>query len=91
MLNDTQVLNQMHWDLGYTKAKTHLVFLNPIEHGNYLKQLSELADIENIPMVYDKVLFEAILFGLAEHPTEFRNFKYTIVDNSTYTKERYQD
>lgn len=91
MVNDTNVLNQAFWDLGFAKSKTHIVFSNRIVHGNYIKQLTELADIEGIPMVIENILFEEILFGLTEHPTEFRKFKYTIVDNNTYIKERYLD
>lgn len=71
MLNDQQEETDAHWSLGYPKRKTHLLY--PIER-KYFEQLSNLADIENVPNILDAVAIDQIN-DLIEQPTEFRKYR----------------
>lgn len=87
MLKDLHVESEAHWNKGYPKHKTHfLVF----EQRDYQKQLAEMAEIENLPDVFYAIDLDACT-GLRDQPTEFRKFKYTIIDDSFYTKEKCED
>lgn len=82
MMNDSLANVQAHWMNGYPKSKSH--YLLPIQ-DDAQKQLSTTADIENIPDVYLKINYD-ILNSLINHPTEFRNYKYIIIDECNFTK-----
>lgn len=87
MLKDMRVQTQIHWNKGYRKQYTH--YLGP-EQKEYYKQLSETADIENIPDVLCAMHFDSA--GMMEHaPAEFRKYKYIIVDGKTFTKEKCEE
>lgn len=82
MMQDSLANAKVHWMNGYPKSKTH--YLIPIQ-DDCQRQLATTADIENIPDVYLKINSD-ILNSLINHPTEFRNFKYFIVDECNFTK-----
>ncbi|XP_037041724.1 senecionine N-oxygenase-like isoform X2 [Bradysia coprophila] len=87
MLLDQQVETEAHWKQGYPKRKTHLLY--PMDR-KYFDQLSNLTDIENVPDILDAIAMDQIN-DLIERPTEFRKYKFTIIDDKTYTKVRYED
>lgn len=78
---------QRLWDKGYPKAKTHDV---AVDQKEYQKQLSELADTKDLPHVFYDMFFD-IIDGLTNNPTGFRKYKYTIIDDNTYVKEKVED
>lgn len=82
-----RVQTQIHWAKGFTKSKTHYL---GVEQRDYYKQLSEAADIENYPDVLSAMHFDAS-YSLKNTPTQFRTFKYNIVDDKSYTKFKYTD
>lgn len=84
MMNDMLTQTQNHWNKEFPKRKTH--FLGN-EQGNYNTQLSEAAGIENIPEVLVAIDLDTAL-SAAENPTDFRNYKYTVIDDKTFIKER---
>lgn len=84
MLEDQMVETQMQRNKGYSIAKTHDIARDQKE---YQKQLSELADIKNLPEVFYAMFFD-VSSGLHEHPTQFRKFRYTIIDDHTFIKEK---
>lgn len=75
---------QTHWKNGFPKSKTH--YMIPIQ-GDMQHQLSSTADISNIPDVYLKINND-ILNSLINCPTEFRDYKYSIVDEYNFKKEK---
>lgn len=87
MLRDQQNAAEALWNKGYPKRKTHSIVSIQRE---YFNQLSELADIENVPTILDAVAAEAII-DLRDQPTEFRKYKFTIIDDKTFTKVKYED
>lgn len=87
MMKDSLAHAHAHWMNGYPKSKTH--YLIPIQ-ANCQKQLSSIADIENIPDVYLNINYD-ILKSLISYPTEFRNYKYIIIDDYNFTKIKCQE
>lgn len=87
MLSDQQAETQAHWSLGYAKRKTHVLYPRDMK---YFDQLCSLADLENVPIVLDAIAMDQIN-DLIEQPTEFRKYRFTIVDDQTYTKVKYED
>lgn len=87
MLTDQRVQAEALWSRGYPKRKTHI--LMPVQR-EYFDELSALADIENVPLILDRVAADAIK-DLLEKPTEFRKYQFTIKDDQTYTKVKYED
>lgn len=84
MLKDLRVQTHIHWNKGYRKAYTH--YLGP-EQKEYYEQLSECADIENIPDVLCAMHFDSVL-TMEREPAEFRNYKYIIINSSSFRKEK---
>lgn len=82
MTNDSLANAKAHWSNGYPKSKTHHLIS---QQDDCQKQLATAADIENIPDVYLKINSD-ILNSLINHPTEFRNCKYLIVDECNFKK-----
>lgn len=78
MLNDLADESQAHLNKDY-------LINGQLE---YFNQLSEMADIQNIPKIFDYVM-EYVFQGLTEQPTQFRRFKYTVRDDRTFIKESY--
>lgn len=79
---DMRAQTQIHWDKGYSKNRTH--YLGP-EQRDYFKQISELAEIKNIPDVLLSV-FSNHVEAIIKNPFNFRKHRYTIVDEKTYVK-----
>lgn len=84
MLEDSLVQVQNIWNMGFPKRRSH--FLLPIQR-EYFNQLSELGATENIPLVTDYIALDA-LNDLLTQPATFRQYKYTVIDDKTYTKEK---
>lgn len=87
MIKEFRADTQIHWNKGYPKHKTH--YLGQ-EQREYFNQLSELAEIKNLPLVFSSMHYDASS-GLRDHPTEFRKYNYTIIDEKTFKKEKYED
>lgn len=84
MLEDQMAEAQKQWNKGYPKAKTHDIARDQKE---YQKQLSELAGIKNLPEVFYEMYFD-VSKGLYDQPTQFRKFRYTIIDDHTFIKQK---
>lgn len=83
MLLDMRAQTQIHWDKGYPKKKTH--FLGP-EQREYCKQLSETAEIDNIPDVL-LAIFNDHYASAKKNPTvNFRKCKYIVIDEKHFEK-----
>ncbi|XP_055297698.1 senecionine N-oxygenase-like [Sitodiplosis mosellana] len=87
MLTDMQIQLQNHWGKGYGKRYTHYL---GVEQNEYFKQLAETADVEPIPEVLPDMHFDS-RESMKKGPSEFRKFKYIIIDDKTFTKEREED
>lgn len=87
MMLDMRAQTQIQWNKGYPKHYTH--YLGP-EAKEYYKQLSETAEIENLPNVLAAVHFDTRA-AMVVAPSQFRKYKYTIVDDNTFTKVKYED
>lgn len=82
MLRDSHVNAQAHWAKGYPKWKTHYLIGTETE---YQKSLAEICNIKMIPDVILKIANDSFGFFLNQ-PTEFRKFKYTVIDSSNFTR-----
>lgn len=87
LMKESRVDTQVQWNKGYPKHKTHYL---GVEQREYFNQLADIADIKNLPLVYSAMHFDAST-GLRDQPTQFRKYKYTIIDDKTYAKEQYED
>lgn len=87
MLEDMHINLQNHYNKGYRKHYTH--FLGP-EQKEYFKQLADAAGVENIPDVMADMHFDS-RSTMARAPSQFRKYKYTIIDDKTFTKEKYEN
>lgn len=87
MLNDMNEQMQKHWNKGYRKHYSH--YLGP-EQNEYFKQLSDTAEIENIPTVFSAMHFDSRT-TMSRAPSQFRKYKYTVIDDNTFTKEKEED
>lgn len=61
-----------------------------IAQRKLFNELSELANIENVPDVFDASAIDVIT-EFIQHRSEFRKYKFNIIDEKNYTKERYED
>lgn len=84
MLEDQMNEARKQWNKGYPKAKTHDIARDQKE---YQRQLSELAGIKNLPEVFYDMYFD-VSKGLNDQPTQFRKFRYTIIDDHTFIKQK---
>lgn len=87
MREDQLLEAQQQWNKGYPKSKTHDIAR---DQKAYQQQLSDLADIKNLPDVFFAMYFD-VSNGLHNQPTQFRKFKYTIIDDKTFVKKRYEN
>lgn len=87
MLKDMREQTQIQWNKGYAKHYTH--YMGP-EKRDYFKQLSETAEIQNLPNVLAAMHFDSRATMVRE-PAQFRKYKYTIIDDKTFTKEKYEN
>lgn len=82
MLRDSHENTLAHWAKGYPKWKTHYLIGTETE---YRKSIAETCDIKMIPDVILNIANDS--FGLfLNEPTEFRKFKYTVIDSSNFTR-----
>lgn len=87
MLQDMWNKAKIQWDKGYTKRETHQ--LGP-EQMEYFTDLAETGDVVNMPPVLAAMHADATaaMFGM---PTEYRKYKYTIIDDQTFKKEKVEE
>lgn len=82
MMADMRLHTQIHWNKGYPKHHSHCLAL---EQRDYYRQLSETADIENLPDVLLAIFLDHfVTFG--KEPSGYRKFRYTILDEKTFSK-----
>lgn len=70
------------YDNHVTRNLTHNMGL---VHREYTKELSSTAGIENIPEVIYSMINEVVK-DFQEKQSEVRKFRYTIIDDNTFTK-----
>lgn len=87
MLTDMRAVTQIHWNKGYPKRNTH--FLGP-EQKEYFDDLAGTAGIVNLPPVLAAIHFDCRQ-SMMKMPAEFRKFKYTVVDEKTFKKEKVEE
>lgn len=87
MLTDMQIQLQKHWGKGYGKRYTHYL---GAEQKDYFNELAETADIEPIPEVMADMHYDS-RETMKKGPSQFRKFKYIIIDDKTFTKEREEE
>lgn len=79
--------SEMMKDVEVQKTKKRLI-QTVSDQMEYAKELSELAEIKNVPDVILTIGYEtAKARNMA--PYEFRKYKYIIIDDKTYKKEKY--
>lgn len=84
MMADMRMQTQIHWNKGYRKHRTHCL---AIEQRDYYRQLSETADIENLPAVLSAIFLDHFVTA-GKEPSDFRKYRYVIVDDKTFSKVR---
>lgn len=87
MLEDTHAQMEYHYQRSSKKHNTHVL---GDEQKDYYKQLAETAGIENIPDVLVDIHRDSA-YGLSHITSQFRKYKYTIKDNKTFTKKKYEN
>lgn len=81
---DMRMQTQIHWNKGYRKHRTHCL---AIEQRDYYRQLSEAADIQNLPDVLSAIFLDHFV-TVGKEPSDFRKYRYTILDEKTFSKEK---
>lgn len=74
MLNDMQIQCENHWNNGYPKHRTHYL---TDDYRNYITDLSETAEIENIPDFIFNILDDS-LSTQAHNPYRFREYNMAL-------------
>lgn len=87
MLEDMHIQTQIHLNQGYRKHRSHFFLQHEKE---YLMQLSEIAGLEKIPNVLLDIGLDSVKCS-QEDPIEFRKYKYTIIDDNTFEKIKYEE
>lgn len=87
MLTDMQAQTQIHWNKGYRKHYTHYL---GSEQKEYFKQLAETAEIEKVPDILPAMHYDSRM-TMVGAPAEFRKYKYIIVDDKTFRKEKEEE
>lgn len=80
--------NQAFWSKGYSKLNT--LDVKGVQK-DYQKTLMKLADIQ---IKNSNVLVDIGMDSLKneeQHPTQFRNCKYTIIDEQTFVKDKCEE
>lgn len=88
MLADIRAQTYIQWNKGYSRRFTH--FLGP-EQNEYFEQLSKTAEIENLPLVLANMHEDSRAEMFTQKLAEFRNFRYTVIDDKTFYKEKYEN
>lgn len=76
---------QIIWNKGLPKRRTHRLK----SADEYFKQLADTGDIQGMLEVFLNVDIENYNTSLRE-PTEYRKYKYTLIDDKTFIKEKYE-
>lgn len=84
MLQDMRAKTQIHWNKGYPKRNTHI--LGP-EQKEYYDDLAETGGVANVQPVLSAMHYDSRT-SLVSIPTEYRKYKYTIIDDKTFKKEK---
>lgn len=87
MMTDMRMQTQIHWNKGYRKHRSHCL---AIEQTDYYRQLSETADIENLPDVLSSIFVDHFL-TVGKEPADFRKYRYVILDERTFLKEKCEE
>lgn len=87
MMQDLHANLQKHREKGYPKWKTH--YLINVE-DEYLKQLADVGDLKPIPEVYLKMV-QHTLGNILTQPTEFRKYKYTVIDEHNFDCVKFEN
>lgn len=90
MLEDLHIQTQKHWNHGYRKHQSHYYYyyLYREDYLDYVSQLVEIANIDGIPTVFQKIAKDSKK-TLKNDPFEFWKYKYNIIDDNTFQKEKY--
>lgn len=57
-------------------------------HNLYYSDLAEAAEVEDVPEVYSNIYADALI--TSSSVPNFRNFKYTVLNNTNFIKEETQ-
>lgn len=87
MYADMQIQLQKHWGKGYGKRYTHYL---GVEQKEYFNDLAQTGEVEAIPEVMADMHFDSRA-TMKKAPSQFRKYKYTIIDDKTFTKEKEED
>lgn len=87
MMQDLQVNARAHLEKGYPKVKAH--YLLGVE-DDYEKELANISDVKPIPDIYLKI-GNHLLKQVLEQPTEFRKYKYTVIDEDNFDCARFEN
>lgn len=85
MINDMHEQTELHWKRGNPKRQSH--FLG-ITQSEYFDQLSQVADIENMPKVIEDIYFDASI-GFYTQQQIFREYQYILLNDEQFSKKRY--
>lgn len=85
MLEDAQTQSLILLNKGQPMHKLHVLHL-PDVAWDYLKQLWDTADLEQLPDVSYAIYKDSILTS-ATQSNEFRKYNYKIIDDKTFIKE----
>lgn len=86
MLADWRLDTECIWKNTCPKSKVHNLLPKQLE---YQKQLSDLAGIKNLPFVVYTIAMDVRYFAKQQFE-DVRKYKYTIIDENTFIKEKYE-
>lgn len=86
-MRDLHANTQAHRAKGFSKSKAH--YLMGLE-DEYQKQLVSVADIEPIPEVYLKIAYDTCE-NFSGQTTEFRKYKYTVIDAHNFERVKLEN
>lgn len=86
MLTDMQTKYQKLWIKGARKRYVHNL---GSEQKQYYHELANTADIDGIPDVLADIHVDSDEI-LESAPFEFRKYKYTVIDDKTFIREKYE-
>ncbi|XP_037049486.1 senecionine N-oxygenase-like isoform X1 [Bradysia coprophila] len=84
MIGDMRMQTQIHWNKGYRKHRTHCLAM---EQADYYRQLSETANIKNLPAVLPAIFLDHFV-TVGKEPSDFRKYRYTVLDEKTFSKSK---
>ncbi|XP_031623997.1 senecionine N-oxygenase-like [Contarinia nasturtii] len=86
MLLDMRAKTFIHWNRGFSKNKTHYLYLNEISMNEHHNQLSEIVGLEKekAPTVLRSIVLD--VYETRSKDIDYRKYKYVIIDNNTFEK-----